>query len=121
MPRTRTIRRRRAIRRTRRQSGGESRVYYGKVSNSAGKNYTNANFSKGNNRGTNAYWQDINALLSAHVRKHFDESEIVSDGFGGDDSSGVVVVKSKKALPAMKFSIAGKAYTMTFDRFENNA
>ena len=101
--------------------GAGLRVLYGSIKNSAGKKFTNINFSKGNNRGLNAYWQDINTLLTKHVKAHFSKDEIVSDGFGGDDGSGTVVVKSKKTLPPMDFTIKGKRYTMMFDRVENNA
>lgn len=100
--------------------GGASRAFYGKITNANGNEKSNANFSKGNNRGFNSYWQDINTALSAHVRRHFAENEIIMDGFGGDDGTGVVVVKVKKALPPMKFTVAGNPYTMTFDRIENN-
>jgi hypothetical protein len=100
--------------------GAGLRVLYGSIKNSTGKRFTNSNFSKGNNRGFNAYWQDINKLLGNHVRSHFTKGEIVSDGFGGDDGSGTVVVTSKKTLPPMDFTIKGKKYTMTFDRIENN-
>jgi hypothetical protein len=47
--------------------------------------------------------------------------EVISSGFGGDDSSGIVVVKSsagEKKLPSMPFSINNKSYTMSFDRME---
>jgi hypothetical protein len=121
MPKKMTMRSNRKSRKqTRRQAGGNFRVYYGKITNSAGKNFTNSNFSKGNSRGFNSYWQDINKSLEEHVNAHFAEAEIVSSGFGGDDGSGTVVVKSKKSLPAMNFSVAGKNYKMSFDRFENN-
>ena len=103
------------------RKGAGLRVFHGLIKNSAGKKFTNSNFSKGNNRGFNAYWQDINTLLTKHVKAHFAKDEIVSDGFGGDDGSGTVVVKSKKSLPPMEFTINGKKYTMMFDRFENNA
>jgi hypothetical protein len=42
------------------------------------------------------------------------------DGFGGDDGTGIVVVKVKKSLPPMEFTVAGRPYTMSFDRIENN-
>ena len=112
--------RRSGVTRKAHRGGAGLRVYYGKVVDASGKVYTNANFSKGNNRGFNSYWQDINKELSAHVKKHFTEAEIVSDGFGGDDNSGTVVVKCKKSLPAMDFSVGGKQYKMVFNRFENN-
>ena len=114
-----TTRRSSATRKAKRGGAG-LRVYYGKVVDASGKAYTNANFSKGNNRGFNSYWQDINKELSAHVKKHFTEAEIVSEGFGGDDGSGTVVVKCKKSLPPMDFTVNGKQYKMVFDRFENN-
>ena len=100
-------------------NGGKYRVYYGEVNDSSGKTFTNINFSKGNARGLNAYWQDINELLEKHVSKTFDKSEIVSSGFGGDDSSGVVVVNSMKSLPPMSFTIDNKNYIMNFNRSEN--
>ena len=103
-----------------RRIGGNIRVYFGKITDSTNKTFTNSNFSKGNASGFNSYWQNINTLLEDHVKAHFNDSEIVSTGFGGDDGSGVVVVKSKKALPAMNFTIARNMYTMVFDRFENN-
>ena len=110
------------------RGGAGLRVYYGKVLDASGnvveknKNAGDANvyFSKGNNRGFNSYWQDINTALSAHVKKHFTEAEIVSEGFGGDDGSGTVVVRCKKSLPPMEFAVGGKQYKMVFDRFENN-
>jgi hypothetical protein len=106
--------------RTKRRSGGASRVYYGSITDTNGNVRTNLNFSKGNNRGTNAHWQDINKILSAHVRETFTDEEIVHDGFGGDDGSGVVVVKSTKSLPDLKFSVGSKNYTMNFGKFENS-
>lgn len=102
------------------QQGGKYRVYYGKITNDSGKPVNNSNFSKGNSRGFNAYWQDINSLLEKHVAKVFLESEIMSSGFGGDDGSGVVVVSSTKKIPDMKFTIDKKNYTMTFGRYENS-
>lgn len=119
----RTQRRRRGNtrrnRRTRKQSAGAAhRVFYGTITNASGTSLTNSNFL--NNAALNEQWQEINTLLSAHVRKHFSEGEIIREGFGGDDGTGVVVVKkSTKVLPPMKFSIAGRDYTMTFDRVEN--
>jgi len=112
--------RRSGVTRKAHRGGAGLRVYYGKVVDASGKTYTNANFSKGNNRGFNSYWQDINTALSAHAKKHFTEAEIVSEGFGGDDGSGTVVVKCKKSLPPMEFAVGGKQYKMVFDRFENN-
>jgi hypothetical protein len=95
-------------------NGGKLSVYYGEVTDSSGKSFTNSNFSKGNNRGFNSYWQDINQLLEKHVEGVFSKSEIVTSGFGGDDGSGTVVVNSTKSLPPMPFTINNKAYTMTF-------
>lgn len=103
------------------RKGAGLRILYGSIKNSTGKKFTNSNFSRGNNRGFNAYWQDINRLLSNHVKKHFPKDGIVSYGFGGDDGSGTVVVKSNKSIPPMDFAIKGKKYTMMFDRVENNA
>ena len=103
-------------------NGGKHRVYYGEITDASGKSFTNSNFSKGNNRGFNSYWQDINKLLESHVAEIFSESEIISSGFGGDDASGVVVVKSsagEKKLPPMPFTINNKSYTMSFNRSEN--
>jgi len=123
----RSVRRSGATRKAQRGGAG-LRVYYGKVLDASGnvveknKNAGDANvyFSKGNNRGFNSYWHDINTALSAHAKKHFTEAEIVSEGFGGDDGSGTVVVRCKKSLPPMEFAVGGKQYKMVFDRFENN-
>lgn len=103
-------------------NGGKHRVYYGEITDASGKSFTNSNFSKGNNRGLNAYWQDINALLEKHVSETFNKEEVISSGFGGDDGSGVVVVKGSaegKKLLAMPFIINNKSYTMSFNRSEN--
>lgn len=102
-------------------NGENNIVYKGTITDASGKIFTNSNFSKGNNRGFNSYLQDINTLLEKHVSETFSESEVISSGFGGDDSSGVVVVKPTAVmmeLPPMPFKINNKTYTMTFDRTE---
>ena len=108
-------------RRTRKQSAGAHRVFYGTITNASGNSFNNSNFlNRRTNAALNGQWEEINTVLSAHVRKHFSEEMIIREGFGGDDETGVVVVKkSTKVLPPMKFSIAGRDYTMTFDRVEN--
>lgn len=117
----RSTRRNNKSRKTRKQRGGKHCVYYGKITNSTGKNkITNTNFMKGNNRGTNAYWQDINTLLYKHVRNTFKPEEIMKTGFGGNNTSGIVIVESTKNLPPMKFTIDNKEYTMNFIKSENN-
>jgi len=121
----RTQRRRRGNtrrnRRTRKQSAGAHRVFYGKITNASGKPFNNSYFlNRRTNEALNGQWEEINTFLSAHVRKTFSEEEIIREGFGGDDGTGVVVVKtSTKRLPPMKFKVAGKVYRMKFDRFEN--
>jgi len=111
-------RRRRQTQRNR-LAGGALRVYYGKITDVSGKKtFTNSHFLRKGN-GFNAHWHTINDMLTEHVGENFTEDEIESVGFGGDDGSGYVVVKSKKPLKQMPFTIDRKEYIMTFDRFEN--
>lgn len=104
------------------QQGGAYRVFYGKITDKTGKEYHNYNFSKGNNRGLNAYWQDINEKLEKHVESSFDSKDIMTSGFGGDDDSGVVVVKNTTdELAPMEFTVNNQKYVMSFERFEDSS
>jgi hypothetical protein len=104
-------------RKSTRRSGGAHRVFYGKITDAEGRVFTDADFLA---RG-DTDWQKINTLLSEHVKKHFGSGEIIQEGFGGDDGSGTVVVKTKGALPPMTFTAPViQKYTISFDRQENN-
>ena len=66
---------------------------------------------------SNINWYDINDFLEKHLRK-LKKLKVLQSGFGGDDSSGYVVIeytgKKEPTVPPMKFVIEGEQYTMTF-------
>ena len=97
--------------------GGAHRVFYGKITDKEGRSFTDADFL---GRG-DTDWQEINTLLTKHVNKHFKSDEIIQEGFGGDDGSGTVVVKTKGSLPPLTFTAPViQKFTISFDRHENN-
>jgi hypothetical protein len=98
---------------TRKQSGGY-RVLYGKITDSTGKVYDDGDFMEDGD----AQWQEINALLSNHVRTHVNDEDVLQDGFGGDDGSGYIVLKTKSTVPPLTFTMP-RTYTIKFDRIEN--
>lgn len=102
----------RKTRQMRAKKGGGHRLFFGKVTNASGKEYEDSDFNE-------AGWQKINEDLSTHVRKYYKPNLIVHDGFGGDDSTGRVAVNFKGSLRPMKFSVAGKNYKMSFDKFQD--
>jgi len=104
-------------RKSTRKSGGGHRVFYGKITDKEGRTFTDADFL---GRG-DTDWQEINTLLTKHVNKHFAREDIIQEGFGGDDGSGTVVVKTKGSLPPVTFTAPIiQKFTIKFDRYENN-
>jgi hypothetical protein len=97
----------------RRQSGGH-RVLYGKITDSTGKVYDDGDFMEDGD----AQWQEINALLSDHVRNHVNDEDVLQDGFGGDDGSGYIVLRTRQTVPPLTFTMP-RTYTITFDRIVN--
>jgi len=96
-----------------RQSGGH-RVLYGKITDSTGKVYDDGDFMEDGD----AQWQEINTLLSNHVRNHINDDDVLQDGFGGDDGSGYIVLRTRETVPPLTFTMP-RTYTITFDRIEN--
>jgi len=94
------------------RGGALNRTYFGKVSDSNGKVYTDLDFSE-------EAWQTINGLLNEHAKANIVYDDLIYTGFGGDKASGVVTLMPPSSLPPMNFEIDGTNYTMSFDRVEN--
>ena len=89
-------------------------MLYGKITDSTGKVYDDGDFMEDGD----AQWQEINALLSDHVRNHVNDEDVLQDGFGGDDGSGFIVLRTRSTVPPLTFTMP-RTYTITFDRIEN--